>query len=89
MAPDSTALTGGGASAILDQLQTKESFVVEAGGIELKAGLQPLELTLRDGDDFLRAGTYQIVLVTGEGGDAPLYETTARLIVNPAEESSN
>ena len=89
MAPDSTAFTGGGASAILDQLQTKESFVVEAGEIELKAGLQPLELTLRDGDYFLRPGTYQIVLVTGEGGDAPLYETTARLIVNPAEQRSN
>ena len=89
MAPDSTALTGGGASAILDQLQTKKSFVVEAGEIELKAGLQPLDLTLRDGDYFLRPGTYQIVLVTGEDGDAHVYETTARLIVNPAEERSN
>ena len=63
-APDSSATSGGGASAILDQLQKASGFVVDAGTVDLVEGLQSLAIPMRHGDGFLEPGTYTVVLVT-------------------------
>lgn len=63
-APDSTAITGGGATAVLDQLKEGRGFVVDAGELDLVAGLQKVEIPLRHGDEFLKPGTYTVVMVT-------------------------
>jgi hypothetical protein len=78
-APDSTATTGGGASAILDQLQKASGFVVDAGTVNLVKGLQSLAIPMRHGDDFLEPGTYTVVLVTIPDDENPRREATTRL----------
>ena len=81
-APDSSATSGGGASAILDQLQKASGFVVDAGTVDLVEGLQPVAIPMRHGDGFLEPGTYTVVLVTVPDNENPRRETTATLTLD-------
>ncbi|MGB1383710.1 MAG: glycosyl hydrolase [Flavobacteriales bacterium] len=83
-APDSTAITGGGASVFLDQLKEVRGFAVDAGAVDLVAGLQKLEIPLRHGEEFLEPGTYTVVLVTLPK-EGPGVEATTTLTVTEAD----
>ena len=83
-APDSTATTGGGATAILNQLQQASGFVVDAGELELQAGLQRVEIPLTRDGGYLDVGTYTVVLVTLPETGVPQTEATTTLeVVDP------
>ena len=84
-APDSSATAGGGASAILDQLQKSSGFVVDAGTVDLVAGLQPLEIPMKRGEDFLEPGTYTVLLVTQPAEGEVRHEATTKLILHAAD----
>ena len=80
-APDSTATTGGGASAILDQLQQASGYVVDAGEVDVVAGLQSLDIPLTRGDGFVEVGTYTVVLVTMPAAGEVRHEAVTTLVV--------
>jgi hypothetical protein len=80
-APDSVATTGGGASAILDQLQQASGFVVDGGELDLLSGAQRLEIPLLRGEAFLDIGTYTVILATLPEDNEPQHETTTTLTV--------
>ena len=80
-APDSVATTGGGASAILDQLQQASGFVVDGGELDLLSGAQRLEIPLLRGEAFLDVGTYTVILATLPEDKEPQHETTTTLTV--------
>ena len=81
VAPDSTATTGGGATAILNQLQQASGFVVDAGELDLKKGLQRIEIPLKRDEGYVEVGTYTVVLVTLPEAGEPRREATTSLEV--------
>ena len=81
-APDSSATSGGGASAILDQLQKASGFVVDAGVVDLVEGLQSLAIPMRHEDGFLEPGTYTVVLVTIPENGNPRREAATTLTLD-------
>ena len=84
--PDSVATTGGGASAILDQLQESSGFVVDGGTVELSKGIQKVSIPLLRGDEFLDEGTYTVILVTQPGDGEEPKEATMSLVVLPEDQ---
>ena len=80
-APDSAATLGGGASAILDQLQQASGFVVDCGEVNLLSGAQRLDIPLLREEEFLEVGTYTVILATLPEGDVPQREATTALHV--------
>ena len=80
-APDSAATTGGGASAILDQLQQASGFVVDCGEVDLLSGAQRMRIPLLRGEAFLDVGTYTVILATLPAGNEPQREATTTLNV--------
>jgi len=81
VAPDSTATTGGGATAILNQLQQASGFVVDAGELDLKKGLQRIEIPMKRDEGYVDVGTYTVVLVTLPEAGEPRREATTSLEV--------
>ena len=80
-APDSAATTGGGASAILDQLQQASGFVVDGGEVDLLSGAQRIRIPLLRGEAFLEVGTYTVILATLPEDNEPQQEATTTLNV--------
>ena len=80
-APDSAATTGGGASAILDQLQQASGFVVDCGEVDLLSGAQRIRIPLLRGEAFLDVGTYTAILATLPKDNEPQREATTTLNV--------
>ena len=80
-APDSAATTGGGASAILDQLQQASGFVVGGGEVDLLSGAQRISIPLLRGEAFLDVGTYTVILATLPEDKGPQQEATTTLNV--------
>ena len=80
-APDSAATTGGGASAILDQLQQASGFVVDGGEVDLLSGAQRISIPLLRGEAFLDVGTYTVILATLPEDKGPQQEATTTLNV--------
>ena len=79
--PDSTIRAGGGASAILDQLQQASGFVVDCGEVELLSGAQRIRIPLLRGEAFLDVGTYTVILATLPENNEPQREATTTLNV--------
>ena len=79
--PDSAATTGGGASAILDQLQQASGFVVDGGEVDLLSGAQRISIPLLRGEAFLDVGTYTVILATLPEDKGPQQEATTTLNV--------
>ena len=80
-APDSAATTGGGASAILDQLQQASGFVVDCGELDLLSGAQRISVPLLRGKAFLDVGSYTVILATLPKDNEPQREATTTLNV--------
>ena len=79
--PDSTIRAGGGASAILDQLQQASGFVVDCGEVDLLSGAQRIRIPLLRGEAFLDVGTYTVILATLPENNEPQREATTKLNV--------
>ena len=84
-APDSAAVVGGGASAILDQLQETSGFVVDVGERELVTGLQAMDIPMTHGDGFLEPGTYTVVAFTVPQEGEVQHEATTTLTLTSAD----
>jgi hypothetical protein len=78
---DSSVAESGGASRILDQLQTREDAFWDLGTIELTQGPQALRLDMRQEDGFLEPGRYNVVVHIGTPSDADFQEATTTLVI--------
>ena len=78
---DSSVAESGGASRILDQLQTREDAFWDLGTIELTQGPQALRLDMRQEDGFLQPGRYNVVVHIGTPSDADFQEATTTLVI--------
>lgn len=84
--PDSVLQHGGGASAILNQLQRASSFVVDCGEVDLLSGAQRLNIPLLRGDAFLDIGEYTVILATMSDDGKLQREATTTLTVLDANQ---
>ena len=83
--PDSASSTGGGASAILDQLQQVKHQVIRCGVVNLERGHQFLHVPVVHEGAYLDAGKFTVVLYTESEPGKPRLEATTTLTIEPAD----
>lgn len=79
---DSSVAESGGASRILDQLQTREDAFWDLGNLELTQGPQALRLDMRQEDGFLEPGRYNVVVHVGTPSEVDFQEATTTLVIS-------